>query len=250
MPDGGVLRISARAATAAEVATAPELQHAAQVLVTIADTGVGMPEEVLSQVFNPFFTTKGAGAGTGLGLATVARVVREHGGAIQLASRPGEGATLHVFLPASRQLSSLRSRPITSDDENASERSSRRWHVLLVDDENAVVRAITRVLRRDGHAVTPAFDGRDGLERFRQARPDIVVLDVDMPAMNGIDCFEQMRALDPSVPIIFVSGQSDADREHDLLAAGASAFLHKPLDLALLARAIREALPASPRMLM
>ena len=100
MPDSGLLRVRARRAQAAEVAQHPELGPVPHILISIADTGHGIPAELLPRVFEPSFTTKGAGKGTGLGLATVARVAKEHGGAVYLASEPGVGTTVRILLPA------------------------------------------------------------------------------------------------------------------------------------------------------
>ena len=99
MGNGGTLRIEARTALPAEVALHPELETMAYVMIAITDTGHGIPAEIISRVFQPYYTTKGAGRGTGLGLATVARVAREHGGTVYLSSKPGEGTTLQIFLP-------------------------------------------------------------------------------------------------------------------------------------------------------
>jgi signal transduction histidine kinase len=102
MADSGTLRFEARPASPSEVAAHPELESMPYVLISIADTGHGIPAEIISRVFQPYYTTKGAGRGTGLGLATVARVAREHGGSVFLASEPGKGTTLQIFLPKSR----------------------------------------------------------------------------------------------------------------------------------------------------
>lgn len=245
MPQGGVLRIRAKPATYVDVAELPELEVGRYVLISISDTGVGIPESIRSQVFAPFFTTKGAGAGTGLGLATVARVARQHGGGVSIASDLGSGTTLRILLPASAREQDTATRYDTLDGlETPQEREGAR--VLLVDDDSAIVRAFARVLARDGHRVIGAHDGRQALEHFASgARPHAVVLDVEMPIMDGPACYERLRAIDPHVPVFFVSGRADPEVERQLLDAGARGYFHKPLDIGLVSASIRAAVGRS-----
>jgi CheY-like chemotaxis protein len=238
MPQGGVMRLEARRAVAADLAGRTHAD-APQVLISISDTGVGIPDDVMPRVFEPFFTTRRPGTASGLGLTTVARVANEHGGSVRLSSQPGVGTTVSILLPESTY-GRESMRPQVSDPcPDAAPRS----RVLLVDDERAIVRIVTRALERKGHAITPASDAREALEHFASSRPDLVVLDVNLPGMDGVACMQAMRRLAPEVPVILMSAHVDPSREQELLALGAKAFSPKPLDLAKLSLAIERALP-------
>jgi two-component system, cell cycle sensor histidine kinase and response regulator CckA len=243
LAEGGVLRIEARTATAHEVAAHRELGAGPHLLLEISDSGAGMAPEVVAQAFDPLFTTKGAGSGTGLGLATVARVAREHGGAVVLQSTLGKGSSVRILLPLNSADDLVPSeRPTLDPKALAKPGTKMTQRVLLVDDDSAIVRSVARALTRFGHDVVEAADGFQALDQFqRLPRPDVVVMDVDMPGMNGSECFAQLRTLDPRVKVVFISGYADADIEARLRSEGARAFLHKPLALDQLASAITSA---------
>lgn len=164
--------------------------------VAVTDNGPGMSDEVKERAFDPFFTTKPKGKGTGLGLAVVQRNTRQIGGWVEVDSALGEGTTVRLYYP--------RSLPRPERVEFAAP-SDRATKVLLVEDEALVAKSVSRFLRRSGFQVSTAENGQVGVERFREDPPDIVLLDVVMPVMDGPSCARVLRKLNPRLPILFYS---------------------------------------------
>lgn len=213
------------------------------VRVSVSDNGIGMTEEVRKRVFEPFFTTKERGKGTGLGLATVYGIVKQHEGGVTLYSEPGYGSTFRVYLPAAE----LPRRSPSDESEEPPPGGSET--ILLVDDEEIIRGLCSSVLSRHGYRVLPAVDGRDALQIYaqREREIDLVVLDLSMPNLSGLETLERLRAFRPDVRVILSSGYS-LDPAHDMLrqpcVAGFIAKPYQPLDLV---RMVRQALdrPAS-----
>jgi len=206
-----------------------------EVLITITDTGCGIPEELQSRVFDPFFTTKPPGQGTGLGLAICARIVRELGGEIELESRPGSGSTFRVRLPAATDTA-----PTPSVAPQASSRSGAQGQVLVVDDERPVLDAIQRLLR--GYSVTQALDGDEALEHCRRQRFDAIVCDLVMPRRNGWELYEALRAEHPGQEerMVFVTAGAAMPAATSFLASVTNPVLEKPFDPHALRSAVRD----------
>jgi signal transduction histidine kinase/ActR/RegA family two-component response regulator len=242
MRDGGMLRIGVSLTR-----PSPELGFASDDLVawlSVADTGSGMEPNVIARIFEPFFTTKGEGAGYGLGLATVREIVSLHGGHISIDSTPGEGSTFNVYLPRIEP-DTARPPPPTAESRQmaaAREPEARQATVLLVDDERMVRRSVARLLRQAGFDVTEAADGVEAIAQYQQSRFDLVLLDLDMPGMNGEETQAELMVLDPEVRVIFATGHSDPEREAAVRARGALAFLQKPFSLDMLLLIVREVL--------
>ena len=199
--------------------------------IVAVDDGVGMVPEVAERIFEPFFTTKGD-SGTGLGLATVHRVVRGAGGTIEVRSRPGEGTTFRILLPRAAATSG---RPRT---ESAAMTRGRTGTVLLVEDHAAVRDAAARTLRAVGHRVLAAGTAEEGLEAAdRHGGPiDVLVADVVLPGMTGLDLAAELRRRHPAVHVVYTSGYLDESTSARVAREGAL-FLPKPFDgKALLAR--------------
>jgi two-component system cell cycle sensor histidine kinase/response regulator CckA len=244
MPRGGVLTVSA-SAIAARSQVLPEQPDSAQaqLVLCVEDTGVGMDEATRARIFEAFFTTKREGAGFGLGLATVKEVVTFHGGQIQIESREDQGTRFLIYLPVHE----------TRDEQNSItgahevQVSSARGVILLVDDEVVVRRSYARLLRQDGHVVLEAPDGVQALDAYRHARqrPNLVILDLDMPILTGEETQERLLDLDPAVRILFVSGHDEPSRESAVYARGAFGFLRKPCKARELLGAVSEALRGS-----
>jgi CheY-like chemotaxis protein len=189
MPDGGRLVI----------ATAPSAGGG--LLITVADSGAGIAEEIRARIFEPFFTTKGPERGTGLGLSTVNRVVQEAHGAITVASRIGQGTTFSIELPRSTGPLITR-RP--SGDHFAVRRGEQ---VLLVEDDAAVRGAVARVLRRAGHGVREAATAAQAMERAREGGIELLVTDVILPDRSGCDLVRDLRELSGAVlPVLYMTG--------------------------------------------
>ncbi len=256
MPDGGILTLKTRNITERE---SQRLAHDGMpvgeyVALEVADTGTGMPAEVLEKIFEPFFTTKGIGKGTGLGLSTVYGIVKQSGGFIYADSAPGKGTNFQVFLPryiveaeddlAPVQIAAPRERekPVQASDLTGTGR------VLLVEDEDVVRSFAVRALTRQGYEVLEASDGVEALEIVAQneGRIDIVVTDVVMPEMDGPTMFKALRKTNPSIKVIFVSGYpNEAFRE--TLGTADVAFLPKPFSLPDLAAKVKEELNRKDR---
>ena len=241
MPGGGRLTVSAaRAALAPGEAASLGLEGAGPWLaLAVRDTGQGMSEEVQRQAFEPFFTTKGMGKGTGLGLSIVHGIVRQHGGAVAVASRPGEGATFTIYLPAS-DAPAAALQPATAAPLGPGGHET----ILVGEDEEAVRRVFTTTLRRAGYTVVEASDGADAVARFRERRAeiDLCLLDVIMPRLNGREALEAIRLLKPGARVLLVSGYTGNVLEERGLETESVGLLQKPLPPADLLRHVRRAL--------
>jgi signal transduction histidine kinase/ActR/RegA family two-component response regulator len=234
MPNGGILRIVAEPSPAKQ--GGPRLAAA----VTVEDAGTGMSADVERRIFEPFFTTKREGAGFGMGLATVAEIVRRHGGKVEVDSRLGEGTRFRIVLPVAERGSGFTpavtdpppGMPSTRRGVPSHRNAPARRHarVLLVDDEEVVRRSARRLLRQAGHEVLEARSGRDALTAFRNAEApvDVVVLDLDMPELNGRETHALMRQIDPDVRVIIVSGHDDEETRRGAIEDGAVTFVRKP----------------------
>jgi signal transduction histidine kinase/ActR/RegA family two-component response regulator len=242
MAEGG--RLSVRVERiAGDAARDMELPVGAQlVLITIADTGVGMDDDTRSRVFEPFFTTKSARAGVGLGLATVKEIVMSHGGTLDVASLPDEGSTFRVCLPAAS--SPKRRRAISISAMPKMPKLPQGTLVLIADDHEMVRRTFERILAGVGCQVVMAHDGIEVVARYaaQARRPDLVILDLDMPGASGEDAITTLRDLDPHVRILVVSGHHEEARERTARALGAVGFLRKPFNAAVLTTAVLAAL--------
>ncbi len=209
MPSGGTLSISTQ--SAGEVA---ELR--------IRDTGTGMTPEVRDRCFEPFFTTKGE-RGSGLGLALVHGVVRRHSGTIDLVSEVGKGTEFTIRIPTPTRRASPSNRP--------SRNPARPLHVLVVDDEFLPREVLVRFLSSDGHTCEVATNGREGLDKFHAGSFDLVVTDSAMPDMNGEQLVAAVRAVNPEIPIVMVSGFGDLIAASGKVPPGVTQCLGKPVTL-------------------
>ncbi len=169
----------------------------------VADTGVGIEDDVREQIFDPFFTTKRKEEGTGLGLAMAYTIVQQHGGFIDVASRVGEGSIFSVYLPALEGEPSADSAAKVVDELETGE-----GRLLLVDDEKPVLGIAAGMLERLGYEVVSAESGSEALEIFGREHHglDAVILDLSMPGMSGLEVFERMKEDDPGVRVLLASG--------------------------------------------
>ena len=197
MPDGGTLTVSTRG------------EAGRHVVLTVTDTGVGMPEAVRRRIFEPFFSTKGEG-GSGLGLSMVYAIVRRHGGDIRVDSEPGRGATFTLTFPVA-------SEPVGAEPESALPRARRPARVLLVDDDPKVLGTLTEILRSVGHTVTAAASGGAALTAYGPGRFDVVLTNLGMAGMNGWELAERVRRVDADIAILLITGWGLRDEEHGRL---------------------------------
>jgi PAS domain S-box-containing protein len=209
------------------------------VRLTVRDTGTGIPPDVIGHVFEPFFTTKEVGQGTGLGLATVYGIARQNGGFVEAESPPGEGAALHLYLPAI---------PVLAQASNQAPPAvvpplGRQEVLLVVEDEPAVLRLCCDLLRRLGYRTLAAASPSEALRLAEMHGSEIrlLVTDVVMPGMSGADLATALQARLPKLPCLFMSGYTpEAIARHGLENRGV--FIQKPFDFSTLAARVREAL--------
>ncbi|WP_051243646.1 response regulator [Azohydromonas australica] len=221
MPQGGNISIEARAQQLAE--PEGELLPGAYVVITVTDTGTGMTPEVAGKAFDPFFTTKPVGRGTGLGLAQVANVARLSRGGARIASEPGQGTQVSLWLAAGSgaELSPLEERTLPRNLAGRGER------VLVIDDEPDIRRTMAELLRDNGYEVLSAADGGAALSAYADFSPQVLLLDLGLPGgLSGIEVARRLRQLSPLLPIVFVSGH--ADRELLWTAVPGARLLRKP----------------------
>jgi two-component system cell cycle sensor histidine kinase/response regulator CckA len=226
MPDGGTLSVEVRPGTA------PEAAHS--VVLEVRDTGIGMSPDVQAHVFEPFFTTKEPGRGTGLGLATVYGIVRQHGGSIEITSAVGEGTAVVVRLP----LAEPGAAPVVEGAERVE--SDHGGRVLVVEDETQVRDVTARFLQRAGYDVLAVSDARTALGLLTSAGPfDLVLTDSAMPGMRGEDLAAEIARVHPGLPVILMSGYTDPARP---ASSPLAAFIQKPFTVPTLLAAVRRVL--------
>ncbi len=240
MPEGGELKFSLKLETVpAEIIDGYREGSPVELAVLeTTDTGSGIPIENHDKIFEPFFTTKDE-EGTGMGLATVYGIVANHGGWIDVESQPGTGAVFSVYLPLDKTY---------EKEENEGsilpERASdgQGHTVLVVDDESIVVATLTELLSEVGYRVIPVPNGKRAVEVFSSDPDgfDAVVLDLSMPEMDGKECYERLRDIDPDVKVILITGFSRDGRVQELLDMGVKGFLQKPFRLKKLAAALTD----------
>ena len=234
MPRGGTLRLCTSV-----VGSDPDeaVGGGRYVCLEICDDGEGIPAEVMPHIFEPFFTTKEEGGGTGLGLANVYAIVRHAGGDVLVDSEPGEGTRFRVLLPL--QVGAAQRRPIASIDSVIPRGHER---ILLVEDNDAVRTSTAKLLGALGYAVETAIDGVDALDRWSDLEVDMVLTDLAMPRVGGAELAARLRRHDPTLPIVFMSGNLDVELLREQIEQGHARFLQKPVSLRELAQVTREVL--------
>jgi two-component system, cell cycle sensor histidine kinase and response regulator CckA len=239
MPDGGTLRIETKNVVLDEeiCRSRPELTPGKYVLLQAADTGQGMDTTTLENIFDPFFTTKEVGKGTGLGLAMVYGIVKNHHGHISCFSKPGEGTTFEIYLPAVED--SVGSATIITRDEVL---RGGRETVLFVDDDDSLRDLGKQILQKYGYTVMSAPDGESALQIYHEFkdRIDLVVLDLIMPGIGGMTCLQKLLEINPEAKVIMASGYSVGGQTEKSKERGAKAFMQKPYDVQEMAKVVRE----------
>jgi two-component system, cell cycle sensor histidine kinase and response regulator CckA len=208
------------------------------VLLSISDNGHGISEEIIGKIFDPYFTTKEQGKGTGLGLAVVYGIVKEHKGAIKLYSEIGKGSTFEIYFPLMKKLSDTESIPETEAYQGGNER------ILLVDDEVSVAKLEKRVLERMGYKVTARFHSVEALEAFRSSpfSFDLVITDMSMPNIPGNELARKIKSTRADIPIIICTGFSERILEKNIKQMGIDGLLMKPIVKSELAKVVRKVL--------
>ncbi|HKL89455.1 MAG TPA: response regulator, partial [Salinibacter sp.] len=243
MPDGGTLSIDAQPVelTEDDAERNIDAEPGSYACVRVRDTGTGMPADVVDKIFEPFFSTKEEGEGTGLGLSTAYSIIQSHGGFIDVASEEGEGTTFWVYLPVSETTDERRS----GSGEPVSAAAGEGERVLVVDDEEFILETTREALRDVGYRVLTAKGGDEALRQVDDHDDvEVVITDLRMPNMDGLNLIRTLRAQHPNLPIIAASGMADG-RSEDALQAGAHTFLAKPFSEEELQGALRDALRAA-----
>lgn len=214
----------------------PDLDPGDYLRIEVSDTGVGIPPEIINSIFEPYFTTKRPGEGTGMGLAVVQGIVESYGGKIFVDSQLGKGTTFSVFLPIVSKRSDLM-------PETRFDLPSGTEHILLVDDELPIVKMGSQIMERLGYRVTTRTSSIEALALFR-SKPDefdLVISDMTMPNMTGDKLAVEMMRIRPEIPVILCTGYSKTISENHALELGIKAFVYKPMvrkDLANVIRAV------------
>ncbi len=205
--------------------TFKEITPGRYVKIEISDTGVGIQKDVQDLIFEPFYTTKKEGKGTGMGLAAVYGTIRNHNGTIRVISEEGKGAVFTIYLPVNEEKPVKRSDTLSPPP--ASECSA---HIFFIDDEDMVVEIMTDILNDMGYRVTTSQDGNDAVRQYSKLwrEIDLVVLDMVMPGLNGKDIYREIRTINPRVKVIVSSGYSIDNEMQKILDDGALSFVQKP----------------------
>ena len=226
MPLGGTLKITAQNISIDESAAQINIDAKAgsYVLITVEDTGEGIPEEVLNRIWDPFFTTKETGKGTGLGLSTVLSIVKSHNGFINVYSELRRGTKVSVYLPASSSEVET-----TQKEKNTSLPNGSGEVILVVDDEQNIRQVTVATLEKYGYKTLAAADGTEAIAVYaqRQGEVDLVITDMAMPFMDGAATIRALRKLNPGLKIIAASGLTDQQKD-DTKDLKTNAFLTKP----------------------
>jgi len=241
MPDGGVLHVDVDDARLDDAyrASHPCAGPGAYVCLSVSDSGVGMNEETQARIFEPFFTSKPRGVGTGLGLAMVYGLVRQHGGLVHVYSEPGRGTTFKLYFPVAETEAA-----VAEDDAPRAELRGGSETILLVEDDDALRSVGRRVLERYGYTVLTAADGLEALEVYRAERSgiDLVVSDSVMPGMGGVELYEALGGEGTAPRMLLMSGYREALARGGLAGAHPLPFLQKPWTIEDLLRGVRAVL--------
>ena len=242
MPEGGTLTISTRSVDVDErTARENDARPGRYVVVSVSDSGEGMDAETLSRVFEPFYTTKGVGKGSGLGLASAYGITRQSGGYIQAHSKPGHGSTFDVHLPLA-----VATAADDSPETEPGPAPATRATVLLVEDEEVVRTFATTALERAGFRVLTASRGTEALQVFeRNGTVDVLVSDLMMPGMGGRELAERVVARSPATQVVLMSGYTEEPAGGELADGSMPAMLQKPFPLTALVEAVQTAATAA-----
>ncbi len=243
MPEGGKLIFSTRNFTidADTRKGCPEMKPGDYVLLSISDTGSGMSEKVRQHIFEPFFTTKEKGKGTGLGLAMVYGIVKNHGAHISCYSHAGQGTTFKIYFPVPET-------PVHTDAAKEIRESGMVFRgsetILLVDDEPIILDIGDEILGQYGYKVLKAGGGEEAVQLYKnhKNRIDLVILDYNMPGIDGGRCLQELLKINPLVKVLMASGYALNDQIRATLSAGAAGFIGKPYQLKEILQQVRSVL--------
>jgi len=225
MPSGGKLKIATSNLSAVPAELRSELHEGEYVSLAVVDTGIGMPPRVAARAFEPFFTTKEPGKGTGLGLSQLYGFARQSGGTVRIESREGAGTTVTMYLPRTAQQADRGSAAA------ARPRSQAGARILVVDDDDDVRTAAAAIIEELGYSVVAVDRAPEALDLLRDQRFDLLITDVMMPVMNGVELAREVKRLRPGLPVLFATGYADIEEFDDDLDGSALSHIAEALDI-------------------
>ncbi len=238
MPNGGNLYIRTENVTLNKKYMEPyELEPGDYVKTSVIDTGIGMDKTTLQKVFDPFFTTKKLDRGTGLGLASAYGIIKNHNGFFEVSSEKNKGTTFNFYIPASeKKVMQQKAKPQEIQKGNET--------ILLVDDEDMVIDATSEMLETLGYSVNVARSGEEAILfcRKNNDKIDLIILDIVMPAMNGVEAYGILKKINPQIKVLLSSGYSVNESVTNMLDNGCQGFIQKPFSLTQLSQKVREVL--------
>ena len=239
MPNGGNLSVKTENVILdADDAEILGLLPGKYVKISVTDTGVGIDEHILQRIFDPFFSTREVGKGTGLGLASAYGIIENHGGVIDVYSKKGKGCTFNIFLPITDSKIEDQEPTVEGGFKSGDET------ILLVDDEEIIIDVGEKMLNRMGYKVLVASGGKEAIEIVRKEPhlPDLVILDMVMPDMGGGEAFDKLKEIAPDLNVLLSSGYSIDGQATEILARGCKGFIQKPFKINEISIKIREVL--------
>jgi GAF domain-containing protein/ActR/RegA family two-component response regulator len=230
MPEGGILHFGLEhwELKSGDTPPLPNMVPGEWARIIVTDNGIGIPHEIQERIFEPFFTTKPVGQGTGLGLAQVYGIIKNHDGYIDVSSQPGVGTTFTIYLPALKVSPQI---PTPSEVDSRIHGSGEP--VLLVEDNDATRQALTTMLEAQNYRVITARNGQEALECFKQSRETIafIVSDIVMPEMSGTSLYEELVRQQPGFKMLFITGHPLDEKSHAILEKGNIHWLQKPFSV-------------------
>ncbi len=246
MPAGGDLYLATKNISLTDSFCKPhEMRPGRYIRITVTDTGVGMNEEAVGRIFEPFYTTREIGQGTGLGLASAFGIIKNHNGVITVDSTPNKGTSFYIYLPVSDS-------KVIANEAAALSVPKGKGTILLVDDEEQVIQVGSLMLAELGYDVLPARTGKEATRIVRDLNngvnnenagatpPDMVILDMVMPGMNGNETFHQLKKIQPGIKVLISSGYGMTTDVETMIDNGCLGFIQKPFDLPRLSRKLFE----------
>ncbi len=242
MPEGGTLTIQTDNLTLDKQFCAHQLDAlpGQYVRLRIQDTGTGIDEQVLPQIFDPFYTTKEVGKGTGLGLAMVYGAVKSHAGFCEIESKTGHGTTFDIYLPVTAERERFKTMPNSQTGSITHDKKT----ILIVDDEEWIARMLSDYLTEQNYTTLIALNGREGVDMLNRNRDniDLIILDINMPVMDGYEAYQEFVKIRSDIKVLVSTGYIMNNETRKILELGAQGFIHKPYKVDELDAKIRELL--------